>query len=193
MTNEANGPAEAVLAALEALAAARRGLEDAVAESLAQEGVSLRTLAEALGPQEWARVREGLGLSDESAPPAPPAFVPTVFLRGEGAAIEDWKRVGESMWRSGWATVTDRNAAFHLIRGGVRVVLADFSLVAEDGKARTKVNVSPLRADYRIENETLVMQVSATKHIYYPRPLDENGALDTERIARWIGKVIQTP
>lgn len=65
--------------------------------------------------------------SQNSQAPERPALTPVVYLRGAGRKDPMWERVERVMWARGLHTVRDRTTAFHLARGGVPVVLCDFS------------------------------------------------------------------
>ncbi|MBB6172156.1 hypothetical protein HNR23_002216 [Nocardiopsis mwathae] len=56
-----------------------------------------------------------------------PTLTRVVYLRGAGNSGQIWDRVRHAMWNRGWATVVHRSNAWHLDRGGVPVVMCDFS------------------------------------------------------------------
>lgn len=82
-------------------------------------------IASTLGVTNRVRLYEVLEKSFDN--PADPAATPVVFLRGAGAPPQTWRDVETAMHRRGLATVRDRQQAWHLARGGVPVVLVDFS------------------------------------------------------------------
>lgn len=77
-----------------------------------------------------------------------PQLRPVIFLRGAGVPAEDWKRIREAMWAHGWATEQQRSTAWHLARGGVPVVMLDFSA------GRDVVTASQVRAKYAADPKT---------------------------------------
>lgn len=90
-------------------------------------------------PQSWTAgfVREPLGNSGRRRlyavmektpePTTAPELTPVVFLRGAGATTQTWRQVQAAMHARGLVTMRDRKQAWHLARGGVPVILVDFS------------------------------------------------------------------
>lgn len=71
-----------------------------------------------------------------------PQLPPVVFVRGAGAAAEQWQAMLEAIHAHGWHSVRDRMTAWHLARGGVPVLLVDFT---DDDQ----VQVALVRAKYQ--------------------------------------------
>jgi hypothetical protein len=99
--------------------------------------------------------------------------------------------VQQALWSKGWHTVKDRTTAWHLARGGMPVVLADFSAEWVGLHADTVV-VGRVRARYDDDGSMDLPLVSGG---HYPRPerndpdvlnkLGQKGAwvLDAEALA----------
>ncbi len=77
-----------------------------------------------------------------------PTLAPTVYLRGKGCGDRLWRAVTDAMHARGWVTVKDRTTAWHLARGGVRVILCDFSATYAGGLSNPSVTVGRVRAKY---------------------------------------------
>lgn len=88
-------------------------------------GHPVTQIAGTLGVTNRMRLYAVIDKPDEPARPVTPT--PVVFLRGVGAPESTWARVETAMLRRGFAVVKDRQQAWHLARGGVPVVLVDFS------------------------------------------------------------------
>lgn len=82
-------------------------------------------------------------------PPAPPI----IYLRAAGCASHERAAVEHAMWARGWRTTVDRTAAWHLARGGMTVILCDFS-AAFDGLAQDTVHLGRVRARYADDGTT---------------------------------------
>jgi hypothetical protein len=83
-------------------------------------------IAGTLGVANRARLYAVLDKTPDE--PTEPAPTPVVFLRGAGAPPETWRDVETALHRRGLATVKDRQQAWNLARGGIPVVLVDFSV-----------------------------------------------------------------
>ncbi|RBO87046.1 hypothetical protein [Nocardia puris] len=139
--------AQRIQAAQQAVLDAEAAFAAAVRDSVQPVGpLSHRAAARALGSQSRDRITRILGRSEDGSAPAAPAPTPTVYLRGAGVGDATWARVVDAMHARGWATVRDRTTAWHLARGGVPVVLADFSAQQDDGLEERTVTVGRVRA-----------------------------------------------
>lgn len=85
--------------------------------------------------------------------PTRPSLTPVVYLRGAGVRQPAWDRIERAMWARGWDTTHDRTSAFHLARGGVPVVLVDFTSQLPNGLSRGVITVGRVRARYRDDHE----------------------------------------
>jgi hypothetical protein len=89
----------------------------------------------------------------------PPALTPIVYLRGARRPQEVWDEVEHSLWARGYATLHDRTTAWHATRGGMPVVLCDFSAdlyrekPAEGTDYHYYVQVGRVRARYGSNDE----------------------------------------
>lgn len=88
-------------------------------------GHPVTQIAGTLGVTNRMRLYAVIDKPDEPARPVTPT--PVVFLRGAGAPGDTWARVETAVLRRGFAVVKDRQQAWYLARGGVPVVLVDFS------------------------------------------------------------------
>lgn len=107
-------------------------------------GHPLTDVARALGNSGRRRIYAVL---EKTPAPAPaPELAPVVFLRGAGAPSETWQQVQAAMNARGLVTVRDRKQAWHLARGGVPMILLDFSAGAG--------TVTRVRARWRVTEVT---------------------------------------
>lgn len=116
-----------VQAAQAAAQAAQATFEQAVRDEVAAANLSPSDVARALGTKNRQRVYAILGRGADDTAAAMPAQRPVVYLRGNGREDSVWAEVESAMWARGWRTVRARTSAWHLARGGVPVVLCDFS------------------------------------------------------------------
>ena len=108
---------------IEAMAAEERTIIEA-----AEHGTTPSDIARALGTRNRQRVYAILKKDPAGhVPTQAPASTPVVYLRGAGRTQKTWAQVETAMWARGWRTTHDRTTAWHLARGGVPVVLCDFS------------------------------------------------------------------
>jgi len=139
-------PAEPPAKLLRRVAATRaaRDLASAVHDQAIRDakaaGHPVTGIASTLGVTNRVRLYDVLEKSFDY--PADPGATPVVFLRGAGAPPETWRDVETAMHRRGLATVRDRQQAWHLARGGVPVVLVDFSTGAAVSVGRVKAKWS---------------------------------------------------
>jgi hypothetical protein len=109
-------------------------------------GHPVTQIAGTLGVNNRMRLYAVLDKPDENARPVTPT--PVVFLRGAGAGESTWAAVETAMLRRGFAVVKDRQQAWNLARGGVPVVLVDFSATrptATAGRVAAKWKPVPIR------------------------------------------------
>lgn len=79
----------------------------------------------------------------------PSSFTPVAYLRGAGAPSATWEAIRNAIHALDIATTPDRTTAWHLARGGIPVVLVDFSsdagaLYAVDARYRVRVGPKPV-------------------------------------------------
>jgi hypothetical protein len=99
-------------------------------------GHPMTRIAAALGISNRVRL---YGVLDKSYDdPAAPAPTPVVFLRGAGAPTAVWDDIETAMHRRGLMVVKDRQQAWHLARGGIPVVIVDFSTGSDVTVSRVK-------------------------------------------------------
>lgn len=121
-----------------------------------------------------------------------PHHTPVVYLRGAGMPAAVWQRLIAEVTSRGWLHVTGRTQAFHLARGGVPVVLCDFSRDndATDGPwygYDMKVTVGRVRARYGQEPTGPEPEdVAAT----FELPLTNGGRVDRPYVAAGDGKTL---
>lgn len=182
------------------LLAARRAVEEAVAyerrviwEIHRAGDADPTAIAAALGVKNRQRINTILNDPDVASEPARPEMPPVIFLCGAGHKQPVWDRVEQAMWRRGWDTTKARKAAWHLARGGLDVVLCDFSATA-GGRPRNVITVGLLAAEYDVEKhgentrETLLSRVTGGQH---PRPV-RDGELDEHELAHLIEQELVT-
>lgn len=117
---------ERIAAGRRQMAAARAAHEQTIRDAV-ESGMSIAEIARALQTKDRTGIYAILGKARDGGTPIRPAHTPTVYLRGAGRSDDTWACVQTAMWARGWATVSDRTTAWHLARGGVPVVLVDFS------------------------------------------------------------------
>lgn len=128
MDAELRARIERVKAARAAVLAAQAAEEQAVRDVLADRALSVSRLTrEAYGRDNRQRVYAILGRGPEGNEPARPQLPPVVYLRGAGMPDTLWSQIEQAMWARGWFTERDRDAAWHLARGGATVATLDFS------------------------------------------------------------------
>ena len=88
-------------------------------------GHPMTQIAAALGINNRVRLYGVLDKSYDNPAAATPT--PVVYLRGAGAPKTVWDDIETAMHRRGLVVVKDRQQAWHLARGGVPVVIVDFS------------------------------------------------------------------
>ena len=88
-------------------------------------GHPMTQIAAALGITNRVRLYGVLDKTYDN--PTAPTPTPVVFLRGAGAPKTVWDDIETAMRRRGLMVVKDRQQAWHLARGGVTVVIVDFS------------------------------------------------------------------
>lgn len=82
-----------------------------------------------------------------------PEMPPVAWLRAVGVPQETWDRITDALLERGFATTKDKRQAWHLARGGLDVILVDFSAVAGRNKQpRDVVTVTLVRAVNRDDN-----------------------------------------
>lgn len=124
---------DSIKAVFEQAAAARVAVADAV-RTAHEEGLSAGQIADQAG------VARGVVTSILHSPRALP---PVIYLRGRGARPEDWAELERLL--SGYHITRDRTQAWHLARGGHRVVLCDFTPV---GAQTVRVGVVEAKCDH---------------------------------------------
>lgn len=179
---------DTVSAASAAAEAAQAALEQAVRDARAG-GATITSIATALGGY---RQRVYAILDRDPSAPTRPAPVPVVYLRGAGVKAPAWDRIERAMWSRGWDTTHDRTTAWHLARGGVPLVLVDFSATRGDGAQARVVTVARLRARWDDESgdgprEMDLPIVAGGDHRRpYRRSDDGSWLLDEDAIAGWV-------
>ena len=93
-------------------------------------------IAAALGISNRVRLYGVLDKSYDN--PAAAIPTPVVYLRGAGAPKTVWDDIETAMHRRGLMVVKDRQQAWHLARGGVPVVIVDFSTGSDVTVGRVK-------------------------------------------------------
>lgn len=131
---DADPAAERIRAARDAAHAAHAAFEQTVRDAVTSGDATPSDVARALGTRNRQRVYAILGRGDNGDEPRRPSLPPVVYLRGQGMSSGTWRRVEHAMWARGWVTVRDRTDAWHLARGGVPVVLCDFSASLDDSE-----------------------------------------------------------
>lgn len=139
---------------------ATRGIEAQTIRDAHTSGMTETRIAAALGVKNRDRLRSAIRDTPDQAQPV--ALTPTVYLRGAGMSDATWERVHRAMWARGWATITDRTAAWHLARGGVPVVMCIFS--ARD--IHDYVVVGAVQAKYR--GDELALELPGTTDDDHP-------------------------
>jgi hypothetical protein len=126
------GPAEPRPEFLTRVAATRSAREQAAAvhdqaiRDAKTAGHPVTRIAGTLGVTNRMRLYAVLDTTPDNDP-AEPAPTPVVFLRGAGAPAATWRDIETALHRRGLATVKDRQQAWNLARGGIPVILVDFS------------------------------------------------------------------
>lgn len=136
-----------IQAAQQAAIHAQAAFEQTIRDEVLVGRITPSDAARALGTKNRQRVYAILGRGADGSDPIPPAHTPVVYLRGRGCGQRTWTAVEAAMWARGWATVRDRTTAWHLARGGVPVVLCDFSS-EWDGLSTDEVTVGRVQARY---------------------------------------------
>lgn len=171
MNQDDTTPAAALLSQVAETHTAQKtasAVQEQAIRDAAAGGHPLTDVARALGNSGRRRIYAVLEKTPEPAPA--PELTPVVFLRGAGAPSETWQQVQAAMNARGLVTVRDRTQAWHLARGGVPMILLDFSAGAG--------TVTRVRARWRVTEVT--------------RPLEE--LLDrTERDRLGAQPWMQTP
>ncbi|HEY9473018.1 MAG TPA: hypothetical protein VIS06_04095 [Mycobacteriales bacterium] len=146
--------------AAKAARVAATAVEEQVVRDAREAGLSYSQIARALGTTNRQRAYAILARGTDGGEPVAPALTPVVYLRGAGNKPPVWQRVEGAMWARGWATEHDRTSAWHLARGGVPVVLCDFSTDMDRSRARGRwygydlyVVVGRVRAKYADEQD----------------------------------------
>jgi hypothetical protein len=145
-------PAEPPPALLTRVAATRAAQEQATAvhdqaiRDAKTAGHPVTRIAGTLGVTNRMRLYAVLDKPPDD--PAEPAPTPVVFLRGAGAGAATWRAVETALHLRGLATVKDRQQAWNLARGGVPVVLVDFSAVA------ATATIGRVKARWRVTETT---------------------------------------
>ncbi|MEV0649954.1 hypothetical protein AB0I28_32325 [Phytomonospora sp. NPDC050363] len=146
--------AQRIREATAATAAAKAVEEQTIRDAVLLGGLSRTAAAKATGAgSNRNRVGRILGESPDGGEPTEPAAVPVVYVNGTGRGSETHQRVERAMWARGWGTVTNRDTAWHLARGGTPVVKCwygtdlDRSVGAIDGRERYVI-VARVRARY---------------------------------------------
>ena len=99
-------------------------------------GHPMTQIAAALGITNRVRLYGVLDKTYDN--PTAPTPTPVVFLRGAGAPKTVWDDIETAMHRRGLMVVKDRQQAWHLARGGVSVVIVDFSRGSDVTVGRVK-------------------------------------------------------
>ena len=122
-------------AAFTRVADARSALVAAV-RAAREEGLSARQIADEAGVDRAlvATILHG----GRSLPPV-------IYLRGRGARAEDWTELEQQL--AGLHVTHDRTQAWHLARGGHRVILCDFTLVRHAGMPMVRVGAVEAKYD----------------------------------------------
>lgn len=126
MTDELPAPLRRVRTTLQARATAGE-LHDQAIRDAEVAGLPIIDIARAIGVSNRQRVYAVLE-KPPVPPESPPTLSPAAFLRGAGADRETWDAIEYELHLRGIVTVRDRTTAWHLARGGVPVVLVDFSV-----------------------------------------------------------------
>ncbi|MFD9965020.1 hypothetical protein [Amycolatopsis sp. NPDC058986] len=108
--------------------AAEAHFRQTIREVVAAREATPTSITRLLGTKNKNRIYDIINAAPEKAAPQPPVMPATVYLRGAGYSDRVWKRVKAAMWTRGWHTTVDRTQAWALTRGGLDVVLCDFSL-----------------------------------------------------------------
>jgi hypothetical protein len=132
---------------LDAVRAAVAAHEQAIRDAK-ESGTSISDIGRALGIKDRTKVYKILGMGRDGAAPTRPSLTPVVYLRGAGVKQPAWDRIELAMWARGWDTTHDRTSAFHLARGGVEVVMLDFTSTYGNGLTRETITVGRVRARY---------------------------------------------
>ncbi|WP_280502022.1 hypothetical protein [Nocardia farcinica] len=153
------GAAARIQAAQQAAQQAQAVFEQTIRDEIHADHITPSDAARALGTRNRQRVYAILGRGPDGSDPTPPAHTPAIYLRGRGCGQRTWKAVESAMWARGWATTRDRTTAWHLARGGVPVVLCDFSS-EWDGLATDEVTVGRVQARYSDDGQMELPLVS---------------------------------
>ena len=106
-------------------------------------GHPMTQIAAALGINNRVRLYGVLDKSYDNPAAATPT--PVVFLRGAGAPKTVWDDIETAMRRRGLMVVKDRQQAWHLARGGVPVVIVDFSTGSDVTVGRVRARWKDVR------------------------------------------------
>lgn len=148
MTTIDNPAAARIVAAQQVVRDAIARFEQLIRDEVNSGAITPSGVARALGTKNRQRVYSILGRNDPAtAPTTVPTIPPVIYLRGAGCGDRVWAAVVEAMHARGWVTVRDRTTAWHLARGGARVVFCDFSSHV-DGLSSDVVTVGSVRAKY---------------------------------------------
>lgn len=154
MTEIQTATAARIVAAQQAIHTAQAAFEQAVRAAVDTKVMKVADIARALNIKNRAGIYAILGRGADGGEPAAPALPPVVYLRGAGCGDTVWQCVTAAMHARGWATVRVRTSAWHLSRGGVPVVFADFSSTGPDGLYAKEVTVGRVRARYQDDIDT---------------------------------------
>lgn len=176
-TTELPVPLRRVQSTLQARSTAGELHDQAIRDAEAA-GVPITDIAKAIGVSNRGRLYAVLE-KPPATPEQPPALTPAVFLRGSGADRETWDAIEQELHIRGVVTVRDRTAAWHLSRGGVPVVLVDFS-VPKSGRVGKGV-IGLVKARNRVTETTKPVSALLRR-------------ADRERLAgeRWLATEVET-
>ncbi|WP_040793311.1 hypothetical protein [Nocardia paucivorans] len=158
-----------IQAAQRAVRNAQAAFEQAIRDEIHADRITPSDAARALSTKNRQRIYAILGRGTDDTDPSPPALTPVVYLRGRGCGTRTWKAVESAMWARGWATVRDRTTAWHLARGGVPVVLCDFS-GEYDGLSTDDVIVGLVRARWRETPDSTEMDLPLISGGHHTKP-----------------------
>lgn len=115
-------------------------------------GRRVADITRALGISNRNRVTALLNPSPDSdvPQPQPPTIPPVVYLRAPGHGEQTWAELRHAFWSRGWIVQSDRTAAWHLSRGGAKVVRVDLAAQLDDDP----IIVDVVRAVYGQPQET---------------------------------------
>jgi hypothetical protein len=161
-------------------------------------------IADALGVKNRQRIYDILAGFDDGEVPEP-AFTPVAYVRGAGIADEAWTRLERAVRARGFRTTHDRLPAWHLCRGGVPVVLIDFSAdlrghhdghPAEQGGGyvgyQRFVRVGLCKAKYRDTPDEREMLLALVNGGDQYEPWDYAARLDGDMVAKLAAEALCT-